>query len=111
MNNVQLKPVQEVASKNSFSFAPFPGFHVHMEEFLFKLIPLFLFFGTDFWCWLQREANPRLFGACFSRLGYCPNGEHMDLDFVSVLLLEKPRHRIFHAQSNGEADLWLEWHK
>lgn len=49
MNNVQLKPVQEVASKNSSSFAPSQDlFHVHIEEFLFKLIPLFLSFGTDF---------------------------------------------------------------
>lgn len=60
---------------------------MHVEECLFKLIPLFLFFRTDFWCWLQGGANPRKFGAHFSSSGYYPNGEHMDMDFVSVLLL------------------------
>lgn len=31
----------------------------------------------------------------------------MDMDFVSVLLVGKPGHRVIHAQSNREANLWL----
>lgn len=46
MNSVQLKAAQAVARKNSSSSAPL--FHVHVNECLFKLMPLFLFFGTDF---------------------------------------------------------------
>lgn len=42
---------------------------------------------------LTAERNPRDFGATFSSSAHCPDGEPLDMNFVSILQVGKPWHR------------------